>query len=239
MTYLTYSKSTKMQTQKIQTPLKIQKIQITKKIILLIFENQIELTSTFLRFQEHYESPKFHNKIFSLKQYKTWYKKEKRKKTFTYYTDWNGFNIPSYILKPFYTNKFKSITPTEKQILNLFKKETKKPDHQFYIIAIHKKTRFKKSILKHEIAHALYYTNQNYKKEIQKQLNKYKLTKLQNKLMKMGGYHKKVIEDETHAYSLDYSLGFKLKIPIFLHFKLKKIYTKYLKLENIKISKII
>lgn len=32
---------------------------ITEKIHLLTFETQLDITSTFLRFQEHYESPRF------------------------------------------------------------------------------------------------------------------------------------------------------------------------------------
>jgi len=47
----------------------IEKRDLSDKIHLMIFDNQKELTTTFLRFQEHYESPKFRGKIFSLKEF--------------------------------------------------------------------------------------------------------------------------------------------------------------------------
>lgn len=63
------------------------------------FSSQEELASTFLRFQEHFESPSFKGKIFSLDDYKRWYIKHspngQKTGEFTYYSDWSGFNIPS------------------------------------------------------------------------------------------------------------------------------------------------
>lgn len=86
--------------------MEIDKKKITDKINLLVFENQKELASTFVRFQEHYESPEFAGKTFSLEEFKEWYIKnsEKGRETgeFTYYEDWSGFNIPSYVMRPFY-----------------------------------------------------------------------------------------------------------------------------------------
>jgi len=56
-----------------------------------------------LRFEEYYESPRFKGRIFTFDEYRKWYVKNspKGKKTgrFTYYSDWSGFNIPSYALK--------------------------------------------------------------------------------------------------------------------------------------------
>ena len=63
--------------------MKINKRKIGNNIYLLMFENQFELCSTMLRFQEYYESPKFKNKIFTLEEYKKWYSKGNKK--FTYY----------------------------------------------------------------------------------------------------------------------------------------------------------
>ncbi|NQZ84606.1 MAG: hypothetical protein HRU03_02710 [Nanoarchaeales archaeon] len=217
----------------IQTKLKIKKINISKNIILLVFKNQLEITSTFLRFQEHYESPKFRNKIFTLDEYKLWYTSIKGK--FSYYTDWNGFNIPSHILTPFYNKQFKDLTSAENQILELLKNKKE----EFYIIGIHKNSRNLKQVLKHETAHGLFYTNKEYKDKIQDKLKQYKLDKLKKSLLNSGGYHSEVIEDETHAYSLDYQVGYLTKIPIFLHFKLKRIYNKYIKQNKININQII
>ncbi|MFC1774812.1 ABC transporter ATP-binding protein [Nanoarchaeota archaeon] len=169
---------------------------ITKKIFLLIFENQYEITSTFLRFQEHYESPEFRGKIFTLEEYKEWYSTIKG--SFTYYTDWHGFNIPSHILKPFYEGKFDPLSEKEKKLLGLFKDKKGK----FYIIGIHKGVPVS-SLLNHEIAHGLFYTDEKYKDSVLEILSKYDIGDIKEKLRKSGGYHEDVLDDEVHAYSLD------------------------------------
>jgi hypothetical protein len=174
--------------------------EVAKDIFLLDFKTQNKLTSTFLRFQEHFESPKFRNKIFTLEQYKKWYVKNsprgKKLGKFTYYSDWGGFNIPSYILEPFYEGKFDPLTKAEKMVLNLFEN---KRGANFYVIGTFAN---KKEVLKHELAHGLFYTNPKYKKQVQNVLHKLdqSLRKQLNRYLgSLGGYHKSVFEDETHA----------------------------------------
>ena len=52
-------------------------------LILVRAEHQYTLASAFLRFQEHYESPKFRGEIFSLEEFMDWYAVEVG--NFTYY----------------------------------------------------------------------------------------------------------------------------------------------------------
>lgn len=175
---------------------KIKKTEVIKKIFVLEFENQTDLASTFLRFQEHYESPEFKGKFFSLDEYKAWYTQIKG--GFTYYTDWGGFNIPSYVLKPFYEGKFNPLTLEENQILELFR-NTKEP---FYIIGLYKNNENIESNLNHEIAHGLFYTEPEYKNKVLKILEKYNFDELKNWLSSLGGYHENVLLDEVYAYSI-------------------------------------
>lgn len=180
-------------------PVKFKVVKLLPQVYYLEFKTKKDLTSTLLRFQEHYESPKFRNKIFSLKEFVDWYKTT-RKGRFTYFSDWSGFNFPSFVLKPFYDGKMPSLTHREKQILDLFKKETK----EFYVIATFKTKVKKKEFLetkKHEIAHSQYYLNKNYKKAVDKILAPLKLKPVFNYLKGLG-YHKKVWIDESHAYLL-------------------------------------
>ena len=195
------------------------------------FKTQKELSSTFLRFQEYYESPKFRNKIFTLKEYKKWYIKnsEKGKKLnkFTYYSDWSGFNIPSYILKPFYKGKFNPLSKKEKILLKTFLNVR----GDFYIIG----TFGLKKTLKHEIAHGLFYTNHSYKKEILKvlsKINKECQSKINKYLSDSGGYHKNSWQDETQAYLLTHTeelhdMGIKKLYLIKLKKRINNIYKKY------------
>jgi hypothetical protein len=138
--------------------------------IFLVTENKSEeLCKIFVRFQEHYESPEFRGKYFSLNQYKKWYIKNSAvgKKTgkFSYYNDWGGFNIPSYVLEPFYEGKFGKLSAREAKLLAYFNKYR---GQKFYIIGSQPKNQ---RVLYHEISHGLWYVNDKYKQKAENKLN--------------------------------------------------------------------
>lgn len=205
----------------------ITKKYVTKNIILLIFKNQKSITSTFLRFQEHYESPKFKNKIFSLNEYKKWYIKQKGK--FSYYTDWNGFNIPSHVLKPFKQGLFNPLTKKEKKLLMLLQNE----DENTYIIGVHQESNTTKQTLKHEIAHGFFHTNKKYRNKVLKILKEFNTKKLKDELRTMSGYHEDVLNDEVHAYTIASSKSIHNKLPIAMAMKLKDLFEKEVKEKKI------
>ena len=210
---------------------------LAKNIYHLILPSQGQLAKTFLRFQEHFESPKFQKKIFSLDEYKKWYiaNSAKGKKTgkFTYYRDWGGFNIPSKILEPFYKGKFNPLSKEEKMLLRLFKNKRKK---KFYIIATFKNS--SRHFFKHEIAHGLFYTDLKYKKEVIKILKKCDKNIIKNinhHFFKSASYHKKVWFDETHAHIMaDLNLLKRYGINSYklleINKELNKIFNKYYKI---------
>lgn len=164
-----------------------------KNIIHLKFAHQKDLTRTMLRFQEHFESPKFRNKIFSLEEFKVWYASTRENKKFTYYSDWSGFNFPSKTLKLFYDGSFDPLTQEEKAILDLLRDEVGK----FYLIAT-----FQKEDVKHEMGHALFHVSPKYRKEA-KRIVATLDTKPLFKRLKEKGYNKVVWIDEVQAYLLD------------------------------------
>jgi hypothetical protein len=147
--------------------------EVAPKVYLLTFDTQKDVTSTFLRFQEHYESPEFAGKVFTLDEYKEWYVKNSpngiKTGEFTYYSDWSGFNIPSTILQPFYEGKFHPLSEAEQRILDLFRDK----EHPFYIIGVHKESKSFEKLLRHETAHGLFFTNPEYKKEALDIITKY------------------------------------------------------------------
>lgn len=208
--------------------MKIEYQVLADKIHLLIFDTQRDITSTFLRFQEHYESPQFRGKIFSLEEFKKWYiqNSPKGRKTgkFTYYTDWNGFNIPSYALKPFYQGKFDPLSEQEKKILEIFKNKSE----PFYIIGIYRKTKKINLLLKHEVAHGLFYTNKNYRHEILEVLSKFNIEPIKEELRSKAGYNEQVLEDEVHSHGISSAKKLKTKIPRELTKQLQEIYKRYL-----------
>jgi hypothetical protein len=164
----------------------------------LSFDGREEMCKALLRFQEHYESPKFRNKIFTLKEFKEWYPKSKGLKKFTYYKDWNGFNFPSYILKPFHAGKFTKLTAAEKKILKTFRTQKDK----FYVIATTRAGDI--MTLNHEIAHGLFYLDKQYKSDttfIVKSLKKKHYDQFVDSLKTLG-YDKSVYIDEIQAYMI-------------------------------------
>lgn len=164
------------------------------------FSSQEKLASTFLRFQEHFESPSFKGKIFSLEDFKYWYTKNslngKKTKQFTYYSDWSGFNIPSETLIPFQDGLFDPLSDEEIEFLKLF--ESKK--RPFYIIGTFGN---EKKSLNHEIAHALFYTNEKYRQKalavIHEIPDEFKELFVKD-LESFGAYHYSVYLDEMQAY---------------------------------------
>lgn len=201
----------------------VKKTKIINAVYLLQFETQFDITSTFLRFQEFYESPEFKGKIFTLEEYKRWYSALKDGK-FTYYTDWNGFNIPSFILRPFFEGKFDPLSEKEKRLLELFKHET----GDYYIIGVHGEIQDPKDLLKHEIAHGLFYTSSTYKTQMLSLLKKYDTRAMKKKLRSMGGYHEDVLDDEVHAYILSPSKEFEKLIPEEAREELERMYEKFI-----------
>lgn len=162
-------------------------------IYLVRLSSQYELNATFMRFQEHYESPKFRGRVFSREEFMDWYAKENG--NFTYFEDWDGCNIPSYVLWPFYEGKFDPLTAKEKKILGAFQNMRGK----FYIIGTRQKGRI--DGLAHEIVHGLFYCYPDYQKQVRQCVRRFDTPVIRKELFGLG-YHPAVIVDEINAYML-------------------------------------
>jgi hypothetical protein len=161
-------------------------------IYLLTFPTQHLLCSTFLRFQEHYESPKYRGQVFSLEEFMDWYANDHG--AFTYLTDWAGFNIPSRVLRPFREGLFGPLTQKEQALLDLFR-DVPEP---FYVIGTYQERR---DVLAHEFVHGLFTTVPGYADDVQRAVSGMKTDSLNKWLAKIG-YHPEVFVDETNAYLL-------------------------------------
>lgn len=161
--------------------------------VLVQAESQMVLAETFMRFQEHYESPKFKDTIFTVGQLKKWYSETYGADT--YVKDWRGFNFPSSILQPFREGLFDPLTKLEKQFLSLFKYRY----DNFYIIGANDE-----ETIRHELAHALFNYSMQYKSQINQLCKTYQkeLKKIAQYLLDKG-YHSGVINDELQAYITD------------------------------------
>lgn len=152
-----------------------------------------DLAMTFIRPQEYYENPEWREKIFTLGQFKDWY--TRKYGAFTYSSDWSGFNIPGHVLAPFYAGLFDPLTENERRFLEVFEHRTL---NEIYIIGVTPNS----DSLEHEICHGLFYTNQNYRLEVQDLIttNRAAFDEV-FKCVSGKMYHESVWLDEVHAYS--------------------------------------
>jgi len=176
--------------------------EVTEGVYHLLFPNDGYLMcSSLMRFQEHYESPKFKGKVFDAEEYMDWY--AARFGNFTYYQDVGGFNMPSCTLKKFYAGKFDPLTRKEQRILEAFK-DIEEP---YYIIATCKQSKTHEQDLIHEISHGLFFVNSEYRKNVKKILRGHDLSVLHEYLRRQG-YHKTHFLDECHALLLENAKNF-------------------------------
>lgn len=188
--------------------MKIERTEILPGIISLRFENQYDTCSTFMRLQEFYESPfrEIKGKFFTLEKYMDRYAKAKG--NFTYTSDWGGFNVPGHVVVSFFDVFKDDLLDKEKILcLHLWPKFSQK----FYVIA-HFGEKMKvdwskkeslHTTLAHEVAHGLFYLDDNYQKaalELVNGLSEDVKAKIKEKLLGTGGYCKSVLKDETQAY---------------------------------------
>lgn len=183
-------------------------------------DSQAELGNTFIRFQEYYESPNpdFRNKIFTLGQVRNWY--SIKYGSDSYHNDWIGFNFPSKVLEPFRQGLFDPLTNEEKVLLELLKYRY----DNFYIIGAQDD-----SVLRHELAHALYGYNKQYAQSIDTiiKLHKKDLQKITQYILDKG-YDISVVNDEIQAYITDNDDKYILEhTPKHILNKIIRTYNKY------------
>jgi hypothetical protein len=166
-----------------------------RDIYLIESKKRSKLAKTFMRLQEYYESPVFGGRPFSIKEFSDWYSMEYG--AFTYAQDWAGFNIPSWVLKPFLSGDFNPLTKKERNLLGFFKNNTDK----FYVIGVSKDDYECSDVLKHEFVHGLFYTNDRYRQDVITCLKDHQPKVIISALEDLG-YGDNVIDDETNAYLL-------------------------------------
>ena len=170
---------------------------INGNIIWFSSDIKYEVTSTFFRMAEFYESPfkNIRDTYFSMDMYMDTYAKANDYK-FTYFDDWDGFNFPGESLLKFKETFMGDMRGKEADIIYTIGKniDTSK---KFYVIAT-----TGDGALKHEYAHALYYVNPEYKlacDNIYSTMSTNALTKI-HKYLTEKGYTEFTFKDETQAY---------------------------------------
>lgn len=162
-------------------------------ILELVFDTGFEACDATYRFSHYYEVDQWIGKITSREELDDFYVKTTGHKD-SWKNRWAGSNIPDYAFEPFINGSFKNLTSTEKEIVGLVKK-LEKP----YYVIMHNGGY---GIREHELAHALWYTNREYRLKALRIIRSNRATlKAAFEVMKRVGYSDKVLRDEVHVYA--------------------------------------
>jgi hypothetical protein len=171
-------------------------------ILLFTFKNIKDISLTFFRAQEYYESQNanLYRKPFTV--YDFLEASTDKNGYMEYFSIWSGYNIPGLIFDEWYNlHNYNDLTPREVELGHYIRSNTRFNQKYYIIAALEKDVR----TIDHEIAHALWYLDDAYKANMEglngilkKEFpDNYKLIK---KYLKKLGYNKEVIEDEIQAY---------------------------------------
>ena len=182
--------------------------EVRPNVFAVIVPNDYDRAMLFCRVQEFYESDSnlFKDQDFSIWEYMRWYS-AKNIGVFTYPKDWTGFNIPFKVaLNCMVGNK--ELSPYDKVMEDIID-EILLTDNPVNAYIIGTKTD-KGLTFRHEMAHALYYTNKDYKYIADKLISTIPLKYYNIMVINLLnlGYDKSVIDDEIQAYM---STNFKAK----------------------------
>jgi hypothetical protein len=176
---------------------------IYKGIFLVTIEDEYDLAMTFCRLQEFYESPfkKIRGKTFDMEEFQRMYAKKFGNGVFTYPVDWAGFNVPGHIMDKFISSDFLDWGRGEYDYTmeDIYYDIQQKNDGEYYVIAAEPNN---KETIDHEICHALYYLDGQYKERVNSilsELNVSIFSQFKSHLLNIG-YSKQVIVDEINAY---------------------------------------
>lgn len=198
-------------------PIVLDHIEIRPGIYHVTSESAFDLAMTFLRTQEFYESdnPNVRGKKFDILEYVRWYARKGHGTSFTYPSDWAGFNIPSSMI-------VKAVYPLDESEFNIYDsamfdlaEEIGKKHSVFYLIGtmnknsrahamLDERSPYYDGVLDHEMAHAFYYLNKAYKKvcdELISSMSDVTKKRIYKELEGLG-YAKQVWPDELQAYMI-------------------------------------
>lgn len=169
---------------------------LTPEIFLITFPNQKELTFTMCRVEEFYEaaSDNLNSKVFTWPEFIDNFLDDAG--NIDYFSGWSGFNVPGYVFLD-WERTFQDKSRLELELVQIVNSVRTGP--KFYVIAT---IEGDGSVENHEIAHAMYYVNDEYRASMQ--LLNEALAKDARELLIKGfvemTYGENVHEDELQAY---------------------------------------
>ena len=164
------------------------------------FKKQKDLALTFFRIQEYYESDndEIRGIPFSLE---TFLEQHIDKEGYLdYFNFWDGFNLPGHIIDEWEFKIGSNKTAREMDFIKIIR-ENLDTSKKYYVIGAISKD---KLTIKHEIAHALYFMNEEYRNSADEITKRFEKNKSQYKkvvkYLKSLNYSDIVMQDEVQAY---------------------------------------
>lgn len=207
--------------------------QVAKRIWHLNFSDSYDLTIHFFRYQEYYESPDMKEKNVQFVDLMENYSKTIGKGSFTYTSDWAGFNMPGNQI--FERHKAGISDPNRYDELMYSLAcfiRAKEKSERFYIIGTSDDDDWKNTTFNHELAHGLFYADDDYKAKMSKYVEELP-DKVREKIfstLKKWGYDDKFLIDECQAYmATGLQDGIDSKIIVEHQPKFKRLFNSYSK----------
>ena len=175
---------------------------ILDNCLLIQYNTQKDLTMSFFRVEEYYESanPKLNGKPFTLETFIE--EQMKSDGELDYFNYWTGFNVPGYIIEE-WSNKINSeYYIRENQLINIIR-DRLDISNKYYVIGTLMND---SNTIDHEIAHALYYMNSDYKNEMSELISEFQSNYTEDYnimcsvLTNTRQYGNNVLFDEIQAY---------------------------------------
>lgn len=176
--------------------------EVLPRVFLVTIKDDYDLAMTFCRLQEFYESPfkNIRGKAFDMYEFQRMYAKKFGQGTFTYPMDWVGFNVPGHVFDAFIGTTFLDWgNEYDFVIEDIYTNIAEYPSRKFYVIGSKPEDT---DTINHELCHALFYLDADYKNEALKSLRKLDkklLSSATNYLLNIG-YSRNSIKDELQAY---------------------------------------
>ncbi len=164
------------------------------QIYLFLGDSPADLGRPFVRLAEYYESPSklFRNKFFTLAEFKKWYcAHQSVTGKFSYYRDYQGFNVPGDIVLNWQVQYAGNESDDEALLQMLGALPA-----QFYVIGALKKDA---STLDHELSHAMFHLFPEYRRLMLSMFEGYDLNPIRRYLRTLC-YAEHVIDDELVSY---------------------------------------
>lgn len=176
------------------------------RVYMLTFDNSYELCMAFLRYEEFYENlnPRFRGQSFTLAEFMSWYSNSKAfgKGRFTFTDDWGGFNLPANIIKQVHELGIKDPNHYDALMMGVYGMISVEAEDAYLIgVTTIDTANFKE----HELTHAMWHVDPEYKKKILKILDDAEkrdptFMKQVVQALRNEGYVDAVIKDEISAY---------------------------------------